>query len=362
MGFYIRKSISVGPFRFNLSNSGVGVSAGVKGFRIGSGPRGNYVHVGRGGLYYRATIPSANPAPATPTSARLKQGPPRTPATTHAPLEEIESSHVSKIVDSSSKALLDELSAKRARPRLWPLVACLTLVLLAIGLFRPWPAWAQIATALIGAVAIYFVYMWDVVAKTVVVFYEFDNEMESAYDRLHDAANRIASCSAAWHVAAAGAVHDRKYHAGASSVVERKSTFVRKDSLPFVKTNIETVALGVGRQVLHFFPDRVLIYDSDGVGGVGYDTLRLQVSTTRFIEDGSVPADAEVVGTTWRYVNKNGGPDRRFKDNRELSVCRYEEISLSSTTGLNELVQLSKCGFGAEFAAAIANLGQKLRQ
>jgi hypothetical protein len=45
MGFYIRKSIFAGPFRFNLSTSGVGVSVGVKGFRVGTGPRRNYVHM-----------------------------------------------------------------------------------------------------------------------------------------------------------------------------------------------------------------------------------------------------------------------------------------------------------------------------
>jgi hypothetical protein len=44
MGFYIRKAISVGPFRFNLSKSGVGVSAGVKGLRFGTekGDRFNF--------------------------------------------------------------------------------------------------------------------------------------------------------------------------------------------------------------------------------------------------------------------------------------------------------------------------------
>src|SRR5258708_36597627 len=56
MGFYLRKSISAGPFRFNLSGSGVGMSVGVKGLRVGTGPRGNYVQMGRGGLYYRASL------------------------------------------------------------------------------------------------------------------------------------------------------------------------------------------------------------------------------------------------------------------------------------------------------------------
>ncbi|QOK83482.1 DUF4236 domain-containing protein [Ralstonia solanacearum] len=48
MGFYVRQSVKVGPLRFNFSKSGVGVSTGVKGIRIGTGPRGNYIHMGRG--------------------------------------------------------------------------------------------------------------------------------------------------------------------------------------------------------------------------------------------------------------------------------------------------------------------------
>lgn len=58
MGLYLRKSVRVGPLRFNLSRSGIGVSAGIPGLRIGFGPRGNYVHAGKGGLYYRTTLPS----------------------------------------------------------------------------------------------------------------------------------------------------------------------------------------------------------------------------------------------------------------------------------------------------------------
>jgi hypothetical protein len=56
MGFYLRKSIKAGPLRFNLSKSGIGMSAGVKGLRVGTGPRGAYVHAGRGGIYYRQTL------------------------------------------------------------------------------------------------------------------------------------------------------------------------------------------------------------------------------------------------------------------------------------------------------------------
>ncbi|WP_080727545.1 DUF4236 domain-containing protein [Ralstonia solanacearum] len=61
MGFYVRQSIKVGPLRFNFSKSGVGVSTGVKGLRIGTGPRGNYIHMGLGGC--TTEQPSQRPRP-----------------------------------------------------------------------------------------------------------------------------------------------------------------------------------------------------------------------------------------------------------------------------------------------------------
>ena len=47
MGLRFHSSISSGPFRLNFSKSGVGVSVGVRGLRVGAGPRGTYVRAGR---------------------------------------------------------------------------------------------------------------------------------------------------------------------------------------------------------------------------------------------------------------------------------------------------------------------------
>lgn len=71
MAWYVRKSLGFGPFRINLSKSGLGGSIGVKGFRVGTGPGGRYLHAGRGGLYYRARLD----APAhSPESVRAPTG------------------------------------------------------------------------------------------------------------------------------------------------------------------------------------------------------------------------------------------------------------------------------------------------
>jgi len=57
MGWSFRKSFRVAPgIRLNLSKGGAGLSGGIKGFRVGVGPRGTQVSAGRGGIYYRKQL------------------------------------------------------------------------------------------------------------------------------------------------------------------------------------------------------------------------------------------------------------------------------------------------------------------
>lgn len=78
MGWYLRKSVKFGPLRINFSKRGVGVSAGIKGFRVGTGPRGPYVAGGRGGIYFRQRLGGAKHAAAraaTPTPTAASRAP-----------------------------------------------------------------------------------------------------------------------------------------------------------------------------------------------------------------------------------------------------------------------------------------------
>lgn len=57
MGFYLRKSLKLGPIRVNLSKSGLGISGGVTGARFGINSRGEaYTHAGRYGIYHRQSL------------------------------------------------------------------------------------------------------------------------------------------------------------------------------------------------------------------------------------------------------------------------------------------------------------------
>ncbi|MDD3825642.1 MAG: J domain-containing protein, partial [Anaerolineae bacterium] len=80
---------------------------------------------------------------------------------------------------------------------------------------------------------------------------------------------------------------------------------------------------------LFFLPDQVYVFQGGRYGAVSYNTLKAGVSSTRFIETETVPSDATVVDRTWRYVRKDGGPDMRFRNNRQIPVVEYGHIELS---------------------------------
>ena len=71
-----------------------------------------------------------------------------------------------------------------------------------------------------------------------------------------------------------------------------------------------------------------------------------------------MPNDFQVVGHTWKYVNMNGGPDRRFNNNRHISRVLYQQMVIQGPGGLQKLLQLSKVADRMDFDAALNRLGQ----
>ena len=363
LGFYVRKSVKLGPFRFNLSKSGVGVSTGFRGFRVGTGPRGNYVHMGRGGLYYRKTLPSGDRsrAPRAPSSDPGFDIPLGDQDPGHEPLQEIESADTAQIVDSSSVELVEELNAKRKKWRIAPMVLVAGLVVIWYVAAMQTPSWV-LPTILIATLALaMFAAYQDRLRKTTVVLYDIEDDYEIVYQNLHEAFERMRKGKKKWHMIAEGKVTDKKRNAGASTIVKRNPINLTLALPGDVKTNVHVPCIPVGKQQLYFFPDRVLVFEKNAVGAVSYENLNVEAWSQRFIEDEAVPKDSQIVDHTWRYVNKNGGPDRRFNDNKRLPIVLYEAISMRSDTGLNEEIQLSRAEVGGGFVQAIRSVAQGYR-
>lgn len=97
-------------------------------------------------------------------------------------------------------------------------------------------------------------------------------------------------------------------------------------------------------------PDKMLVIRKNNVGVVSYENLHINVNGTRFIESEGVPRDSQILSYTWQYVNKNGSPDRRYSNNRQLPICLYAAILITSAEGLNVEIQCSNASIAEEFS------------
>jgi hypothetical protein len=356
MSFYVRKSVKAGPFRFNLSKSGVGVSAGVPGFRVGSGPRGNYVRVGAGGVYYRATLGAQQPTTPEPTWQ-----PPPPPPVADVLLEDITGAEATELLPTGSGDIVEQLNQVASRWRIFPWALGLLIVVL-------------LAQPVVGAVLLLpgvpgLTWLWfnDRARRTVVAFYDVNDTPAAWFQGLVDAAQALAGSHALWRVDAAGNVrttYQYKVNAGAGTIVSRKRAGASDQPPAALATNIAVPSITAGKSALYFLPDRVLVNDAKRFSDVSYAELQIQMTSQRFIESQRPPRDAAQVDTTWQYVNVKGGPDQRFKNNRQLPVMLYGELDLASGGGLHWLLQCSQPAMAEGLAAALlrapAEVGDKV--
>jgi hypothetical protein len=90
---------------------------------------------------------------------------------------------------------------------------------------------------------------------------------------------------------------------------------------------------------------------------VDYDALDMQPDICSFRESGPVPRDARLIEHTWQYVNKNGGPDRRFAHNPRIPVVAYPTSTWQSPSGIHIRLMFSSMDVMEQFMAAAGRPG-----
>ncbi|NIL26914.1 DUF4236 domain-containing protein [Yersinia massiliensis] len=102
------------------------------------------------------------------------------------------------------------------------------------------------------------------------------------------------------------------------------------------------------------YPGVAVIPRVDGAFAL-IDLRELQISAEHrgFHEEDGVPSDASIAGHTWAKTNKNGSPDRRFKDNYQIPICIYGNITFQSQTGVTEEYMVSNADAAQAFAEAV---------
>jgi len=192
--------------------------------------------------------------------------------------------------------------------------------------------------------------------------YDLEDDAIAPFQKLTEEFDRVRSVNQIWNVDTAEYTADWKRNAGAGRLLSRKTASLTYSAPRVVKTNLSVPAIIGGRQNVYFFPDVALVVEGSRAGALSYDQLEVLWSTTVFIEDGGVPSDAQIVGHTWRFVNKNGGPDRRFSNNRQLPKALYMQMGLSSAEGLRKILHFSRVVDHTGFDAALNGLRGIIRK
>jgi hypothetical protein len=154
------------------------------------------------------------------------------------------------------------------------------------------------------------------------------------------------------------ATGDWKHQAGATTALKLAPVSVLSPGrIRWLETNVPIwgIQWRQGGITLLFLPDRVLIQQRRAVAVLPYAEVQVIASLGRFVESGAVPRDAHILGYNWQYPNKSGGPDRRFKNNRQLPVTEATYIGLQSASGLNLAIQASSRQPTEDFVGSLRN-------
>jgi hypothetical protein len=274
---------------------------------------------------------------------------------------------VAPLIPSSNEDLVSELNARLRRPPYWVgvlLVFWLFAVLVYLMMRNAAPsAPVDLSTpavagplllALLGILLAYLEVRREKSVRTIRIRYKLDEEAKAALASFYGSLTKVASAERIWNVTSTTSTWDYKRNAGASSLLTRSRVTLKTALPPLTRTPFKISALSFGGTKIFFLPDQILALDSGHYRGIPYPDLSASASLTSFIESGSVPQDAQIISHTWQYVRKDGGPDRRFSNNRQIPICRYGELYLVMGEGLDFQLQISSSG-KAELCANALN-------
>lgn len=337
MGFYIRKSINLGGgVRLNLSKSGLGLSAGVKGLRFGVNGRGTYVHMGRGGLYYRQQLSWNKQRGSTGRRSQQTRGSEYRPEPQSSNQGVYASENLALPLDVSSGAADVDDVLKYFKPRVgWSWVPVLFGILALIMAFSN-----MVLSAAFAVCGVLSVLVLRLLRDRAILIYDLDEQAEKRFENFVNQIEVFMKADRLWLYETRSATSDWKRNAGAGSLINRRAATFGIDQK--VRSNISIPCISSGADRIYFLPDLVVCASGDKVGAFGYSEFNINTQMTRFVEEEHVPADSVVVDHTWRFVNKNGGPDRRFNNNRQIPICAYQELDFTVGPSFRRVVAKSR--------------------
>lgn len=191
---------------------------------------------------------------------------------------------------------------------------------------------------------------------------EVPSGVRAAYARLADAFAQLSGSKRIWDTVSHRAINQIVERSNASRAIDRQPVKFRLGRCQVIESEWQVPHLeNANGGDLFLFPLLVVYFAGEGAFALlEYKELQFVAGPSTFQEEEQVPADAKVIGQTWAKVNKDGSPDRRFKENYAIPIARYGRFAFASATGLNEEYMVSNYEISQAFANEWRSLVQAI--
>ena len=312
MGIRFRKSINLGKgFRINMSKSGPGFSWGGKGFRVTKKANGGFrttAYLPGTGLSYQKDF--SNPFSGGSKKSNKK-------ASEQRQIEERETESrdfgldFKNLESTGLKDVLDQAGYMYPLRKPGFVVFILGIILTFVKPFL-------VIIAILGALMYFYKK-----ANPVEIEYDFEGESKDEYDLTNKLLAGILESDAVWLVEGIEADDDRNL------IKDRKELRLKEGLAGELSTNVKVYSLVAEDLTISFLPDALLINKNGINKAIDYKDLQVDLRSENFIEEEKI-ADASLVGKTYLHVNKDGGADKRYKDNPELYLVEYGVLEMKN--------------------------------
>ncbi len=377
-----RKSFSPIPgVRLTLSPSGVSTSVGVGPFRLTSGARGTHLttRVPGTGLSYRQTL--AGPEresvqiPIEPRHQASK--PDAAPPQINSRAEQIESAGSGFLTTQGLEEFKELLGRARSlhADTTRALEDARSLELLAVDKYDSWrngwflrrvrkATFAEIKASAEEARARSTELEEQLRLCRIGAQIEFPQALKSIYARFSDCFAEMARSDRIWDTVSQRAVNQFVERSSATRAIERRLVCFKLGSCEVIESELSVPHLeNANGGDLFLFPFFVVYFAGErNFALLEYKEIRFAAEPFGFIEQEALPGDASVIGKTWAKVNKDGSPDRRFRDNYEIPIAQYATLIFKSDTGLNEEYLVSNAVAALTFAKEWAALLEGIKR
>lgn len=323
MGWRFRKSINAGGgMRINISNSGIGFSYGIPGFRQSIMPNGRT----------RTTYS----VPGTGISYVKEQNNETKQTGNQGVYSEYDTSILGKEPAEVYKKMVSECNLWLETVYFLFGFSIIGIIGLGLGwlLFAACGSYRLLGPALLVSFVVFCVHKRLSLNQSKITLDYVLPADNAEYITILNLVKQLGKNGKLRHLYGTTSGIRARTNAGATTNLNLKNVSVSQAKPKMIKTNIKCYRLNLMKNDIYFFPDVMILTEKRKTYVVSYKDISVNYKTHDIIEHGRIAGDAEIVAYRWQYSNKDGSRDRRFSNNRKIPVCRNGQITILLPNGI----------------------------